>query len=477
MTYLRFGLTLLTRPLNSLWSSFPRKLRSNVTTGLPTARERRYLSAGIIIPLCFAAMHPLVSSAAEETAHYAFISPANAGKKFTPYADTGALIKQADRILKMQPTALPTVHVEGVLDFKDAEHMKDWPKTLSLALAYRLTHDARYLNKAQEYLIAWLDLFYLSLNPIPADSACMTYPLPNPGSQCVNPIDDTELSTFVLAYDIVSVELPNDIKTKMFRFMRNMALSYLGDIEMRNARAEAQLDQRSNHYLYTNWHSHRIKLAVMAAFETGDAGLIGRAVAAFKQQVAGNLVYPGNQAVYDSYLNNTPLAPEQKSVLEKDLILLNNGSVYDFYQRNALHYVIYDLDPLLQAVLIAHANDFNEKLYFYTAENGAQLARAIKWLQPFAEGASIHNEFVNSSVSFDAQRARAGLNDFSGNWDPIKSKGIFRLAVILDKSLMTKSIRRLLDTPYAGDVNDPWFSNKFAGRELINIFWSTLAVP
>lgn len=478
MIYSGFPSTILTRNLNTLWSFFTEKRRSNDAIKIPTAMDRRYLSPELLILFFFAAIQPLVSSAAEKTTHYAFISPADAGKKFTSYTDTRALIKQADRILKMRPKALPTVHVEGVLDFKDAENMKDWPKTLSLALAYRLTNDARYLIKAQEYLVAWLDVFYLSLNTIPADSACMAYPLPNPGRQCVNPIDDTDLSIFVLAYDIVSGELPDEIKTKMFRFMRNMAISYLEDIEMRTARAEAQLEQRSNHYLFTNWHSHRIKLVVMAAFETGDAGLINRAVAAFKQQVAGNLVYPGNQTVYDSYLHNIPLATEQKSVLEKDLILLNNGSVYDFYQRNALHYVIYDLDPLLQAVLIAHANGFNENLYLYTAENGAQLARAVRWLQPFAEGTLVHNEFVNSSVSFDARRSKEGLKDYSGNWDPIKSKGIFMLAIIMDKSLMTESIRikQLLNTPYTGEVYDPWFSHKFAGRELVNFFWSIVFI-
>ncbi|MCK9605040.1 MAG: alginate lyase family protein [Methylomonas sp.] len=283
------------------------------------------------------------------------------------------------------------------------------------------------------------------------------------------------LSTLLLAYELLSGELPDDIKAKMLRFMQNMAVSYLGDIEMRSSRAEAMLDQRSNHYLYTNWHSHRIKLAMMSAFFCRDAGLVKRAVDAFKQQIAGNLVYPGNQTVYKSYVSNIPLDQAQKIALKNDLSLINNGSVYDFYQRNALHYVVYDLDPLLQAALISHANGFHENLYEYTAENGAQLAHAMKWLLPFAEGESLHKEFVNSSVSFDARRAKAGLKDYSGNWEPIRSKGLFRLAVILDKALMTKPIRRLLETPYAGNVYDPWFNHKFAGRELLNVVWSAVA--
>lgn len=432
--------------------------------------------ARTLIPLCLAALVSDAASAqSDRFGHYAFISPADAGKKLPRAVDTAALIKQADRILKMQPSPLPAVHVEGVLDFKDAAHMKDWPKTLALALAYRATHDDRYLGKAQDYLAAWLDVYHLSLHAIPANTACAAYPIPNPGIQCVDPIDDTEISTLVLAYDLLRSELPDDVTAKMQRFMHNMALSYLGDIEMRTSRAEATPEPRLDHYLYTNWHSHRIKLAMMSAFETGDADLIARAVSAFKQQVAGNLVYPGNQTVYESYLNNTPLDKTQKSALETNPTLLNNGSVYDFYQRNALHYVIYDLDPLLQAALIARANGFQENLYWYTAENGAQLARAMRWLLPFAEGNAVHREFVNSSVSFDSRRAKAGLKDYAGYWDPLRAKGVFRLAVILDKSLLTAPIKGLLDTPYAGDVYDPWFNHKFAGRELLNIVWRTVA--
>lgn len=442
----------------------------------------RFRISLILLLLCFGApskagnVNPdALAAAPERFSAYAFVPPGVAGKKRPPAADAEQLITQADRILKMPPSAVETVHIEGVLDFKDAAHAKDWPKTLSLALAYRLTDDNLYLSKASELLTAWLNVYYLSRNAIPADPACAAYPLPNPGIQCVNPIDDSELSTLVLAYDLLRADLADELKMKMFRFMRNMAMSYLADIEMRGARAQAVPNPRLNHYLYTNWHSHRIKLAMMSAFESGDTDLIRRAVDAFKNQVAGNMVYPGSQAVYESHINNTALDKQQKSTLEKDLTFINNGSVYDFYQRNALHYVVYDIEPLLQAALIAAANGFQENLYRYTAENGAQLARAVKWLQPFAEGDIEHKEFVNSSIAFDAKRARAGLNGYSGNWEPIHAKGLFTLAVILDKSLLTEKIGRLLDTPYAGKVYDPWFNHKFASRALLNFAWETVS--
>ncbi len=408
--------------------------------------------------------------------HYAFISPSDAKQKFK-LSSRGSqdILKQANSILKMKPFPLEKVHVEGVLNFKDASNIKDWSKTLSLAIAYRLTHDSRYLAKAREFLSAWLNLFYLSKNYIPITQSCAVYPIPNPGIECVDPIDDTELSTLVLAYDIVRDDLSEDVKKNMFRFMRNLAMSYLEDIEMRSARAESAEYQTPKHYLYTNWHSHRIKLAMMSAFETGDPALIKRAIAAFKKQISKNLIYPGNLSVYESCRNNMPLSTEQKSNLEKELTLIDNGSVFDFYQRNAIHYAVFDIEPLLQAAFIVHANGLDENLYTYTAENGARLANGVKWLQPFAEGSIQHREFVNSSVSFDAKRAKLGLKDYSDIWKPINAKGLFYLAIIFDKTLLTENMIRLLGSGYDGYVYDPWFINKFASRQLLNYVWNSVS--
>lgn len=149
------------------------------------------------------------------------------------------------------------MHVEGVLGFSGTHERL--AENLIASAGLSLDH-GHYLNKTQEYLNTWLDLYYLSLHPIPANTACLFYPIPNPGTQCVKPIDEPDLSTLALAYELLSGELPDDIKAKMFRFMRNMAVSDLSDIEMRCSWAEAMLVLRSNHYLYTDWHSHGIKL-------------------------------------------------------------------------------------------------------------------------------------------------------------------------------------------------------------------------
>ncbi|MFX5817457.1 alginate lyase family protein, partial [Acinetobacter baumannii] len=69
------------------------------------------------------------------------------------------------------------------------------------------------------------------------------------------------------------------------------------------------------------WNSHRVKLAVLAAAALQDDRLWGRARQAFDAQVARNI--------------------------------RADGSTLDMEERDALHYVVYDLEPLVRAAQVA----------------------------------------------------------------------------------------------------------------------------
>src|ERR1044072_9519350 len=106
-----------------------------------------------------------------------------------------------------------------------------------------------------------------------------------------------------------------------------------------------------------------------------------------------------------------------------------DGSTVDFGERDALHYVTYDLQPLVTAALSARRHNRNwlpEK-----GLNGASLQAALNWLTPYADGIKTHEEFVRSSVPFDAKRREAGLPGYSGQWDPKSSDELFHLAARL----------------------------------------------
>jgi hypothetical protein len=103
--------------------------------------------------------------------------------------------------------------------------------------------------------------------------------------------------------------------------------------------------------------------------------------------------------------------------------------VYDFYERDALHYVVYDLEPLTVACIAAmmHGQDW------FSEGAPHSVAKAIDWLVPFATGQKKHMEFVNSKVKFDRTRASAGNGEYAPHpWQPDGSLTLFTMAATLD---------------------------------------------
>jgi hypothetical protein len=280
------------------------------------------------------------------------------------------ILSSADAAAHRAPKAMALIHVEGTLPHQGTydqslESLKDMEAILDLAVAYRLSAKTEYLKACQVYYDDWLSVYHPSFNPI----------------------DETRFDSFILGYDLVGAELAASTQLKMKAFLRDMARGYL---EGRNITMEGT---RTN-----NWQSHRVKLAVLAAFALGDADLISRAKAAFQKQLEVNL--------------NA------------------DGSTIDFGERDAIHYTVYDLEPLALSALAArtHGQDW----LHLTNAKGASLEKALEWLAPFAQGKESHIEFVHSTVLFDAKRREAGVRGFSGAWDPRTSGLLYHLAARLD---------------------------------------------
>ena len=279
-----------------------------------------------------------------------------------------AIIHAADAGLTQPPRPLPRVHTEGTLPHQgirdqSVEAEKDWVLMLDFGLAYRLTGDHRYLDADDHFLTAWLGVYKASFDPI----------------------DETNMDQIILADDLTGSDLPEATREKMTGFLRDLAGGYLDRID------QQIINRREDN---ANWQSHRIKLIVLASYALGDVSLISRAEKAFQRQVTVNIHL--------------------------------DGSVEDFYKRDALHYVTYDLEPLGLAALAAkeHGQD-----WFHGSPS---VASAVDWLVPFALGEKTHQEFVHSIVKFDAIRAQAGLKGYSGIWDPAHSVYLLGIASALD---------------------------------------------
>lgn len=201
-----------------------------------------------------------------------------------------------------------------------------------------------------------------------------------------NPIDESGFDALMLTNDMCRDEFSPELEQKVQVFLRKMVEGYLASI--------ANLKKPDS----TNWQSMRVKLITMGAFALGDPKLIHDATQAFEKQISEN-IYP-------------------------------DGTVEDFHQRDALHYVTYDLDPLLMAAVSAHAH--GRDWFHWRSPTGSSLEAAVSWLVPYAEGVKQHEEFVHSGLPFDKQRQAAGVPGFSKVWDPKDSLETLGLAAAMD---------------------------------------------
>lgn len=212
-----------------------------------------------------------------------------------------------------------------------------------------------------------------------------------------DPIDDTGLESLLVAYDLTA--------DTFSAADRNTADAYLREVAAKEL--ETAKKHANNHY--NNWHSHRLKILGLIAFVLKDKSLIEQTSAAFKEQIDHNL---------------NP-----------------DGSSSDFHVRDALHYHIYDLEPLLALAIASRNNKID--LYNYQSPKGGSLAKGIAFLLPFAQGTQTHAEFVHSSVQFDRQRAESGDKAYQAGspFQPKTAVGVLQLAELFDPTLLALEIK------------------------------------
>ena len=286
--------------------------------------------------------------------------------------DVQALMKRVGAQLDAQPVPLPRLHTEGTLPHEgiydeSVEAEKELELMRDAALVWRATGNDRYLKLVDRFLAAWVNTYRPSFDPI----------------------DETHFDALILAYDMTASALPVKTRNATAAFVATLANGYV-------ARIDSAPHPLTGTYR-NNWESHRVKLIAMAAFTLDDRKLIDAAQRLFIEQIGNNI------------------APD--------------GSTVDFAERDALHYVAYDLEPLVAAALAARRH--NRNWLALKASNGASLALALNWLVPYALGQKTHDEFVHSSVPFDAKRRAAGVPGFSGPWDPKRAAPLFHLAARL----------------------------------------------
>ena len=200
-----------------------------------------------------------------------------------------------------------------------------------------------------------------------------------------NPINESEFIRLMKGYDLTRIlYYTAQERAEVDRWLLRMAEKERATIR------PASSTSKNNH------HSHRLKIVGHVALLLSNPELVRWTIADYKRHLNVNL--------------------------------FSDGSTFDFRQRDALHYHVYDLVPLVELAVAADKNGMN--LYAHTTPEGAGLEKSIAFLIPYVTGEKTHREFVHSSVKFDLQRSTAGDPSIQAGekWNPKKAQRLFDLA-------------------------------------------------
>ncbi|MBZ7170047.1 alginate lyase family protein [Klebsiella variicola] len=276
-----------------------------------------------------------------------------------------------------KPNAMAIVHIEHSLPgqpnvIKAFDAYNQFKMMRNAALLWSESNDEKYLLFSKKYLLAWLEKYKPSLNPI----------------------DETPFDALIDTYTIIKPKLnenENKMVTSFFKEWANDYINYI--IRKRNSVKGLTPD---------NWQSHRIKIITMLASATNDKDLFSKATEIFQEQILKNIK--------------------------------PSGEVYDFSERDAISYAVFDLLPLSQAAIVAKNNGYD--WFGYVSPSGSSLKKGIDWLVPYMNGLKTHNEFNNTKSEFDKVRRSIGMKDFKGAFNPVRAASLFWVASALDENYL-----------------------------------------
>ena len=252
--------------------------------------------------------------------------------------------KIADEVLHQAPNPIDTIVSEG--------HLATDPKKIIT------TEALKDVNKIYALAISYkiyADASYLKkLSEFLVAWATVNKPQGNP-------INDTKFENLFAAYDLIRNHISIIERETIDKWLVQMA-----NEEIRTAINKTKTTS------FNNWHSHRLK-------------------------IIGCIAYLLNINDFKKYIDEALTIQIEKN-------LLPDGSGFDFRERDALHYHVYTLEPLIKVATVlkrATGKDY----YNYTSLSGSSIGKSVNFLIPFITGEKTHAEYVNSKVAFDKKRA------------------------------------------------------------------------
>ncbi len=334
------------------------------------------ITMGALTTLCFATMADV------EIRQVVPVSPTqrqNIQKMPATDPALSLLRRDADAYLDAKPIPLGEIFYQGQLDthprrVETEKSLADMDKLAALSEAYAATGDARYAAKAREFVLAWVKTYY-----------------PNGNS-----INENKLEPVFLAYDLLRDTFSAEEKERVE--------SWIGRIARRQIETNGWRNREHSKKALDNWDSKRIKLVGVAGWILGEQEWIDYGIQGFKEYVARGL--------------------------------FADGTSVDLKTRDALSYHVSGLRPLLVMAMWADLKKPGEgrKLFDYVAPNGASLRKSVEYVVPYATGEKIREEWKNTTVGLDRERAAAGLAYYKPgkHFDPLSSLEMFQMASLFD---------------------------------------------
>ncbi len=200
-----------------------------------------------------------------------------------------------------------------------------------------------------------------------------------------NPIDEWFFVPLLQAADLIAPGLDPASRRAVLDWVAEFAIEGDAFFEAKPDRNPA----RSN-----NWMARRLEIRAVA---TTVAGLT---------QLRAQL--PGQLAEFTA--RNYIAGPSGRP----------DGRTFDFRQRDALHYHIAAVRPLVEIALFAPD--------LITPEVRAKVLSGLDFLRPYFLRQATHDEFAATTISFDLVRRDDGNPVFQGPWDPDHGRLVLRLA-------------------------------------------------
>jgi len=330
--------------------------------------------------LSFAAESPLMASSSGSQLNWGRLTDWQNSLSNPCPSELARVLDEAKQSLDIKIQPIRAFHLAGTLN-KDPAHQEadrakqNFPKIFDLAIAARTSPEplrSQCKAKAASALLAWARTYQPSGNPI----------------------DDSYFLPIFQAVDLMVPIMNHADAQTLLEWIDSFAVA--GDQFYAQKAPSSRYAPKINNIRINNFMAWHLLMRAMSGTIRQDQNSV--------QQTRSMLV---------AFVNQTFLPGENGTI---------DGTTYDFVQRDALHYHIYLLEPLVWMTL------FTPKVIDQRTRERIDLG--LNLLKPYYLGEKQHIEFQHTVAAFDLKRIEEDKNrTFQIKpWEPKEARTLFLMA-------------------------------------------------